>query len=168
MHRVVIEARVLNTTNRSSVSGILGMNHFPTDGFGLNHPVILVCLTRDLRKRHRKKEFLNGFWTNGSCSVNNQRQTQSPPRPTILLLSPHGSKRLGILALENLTLGHGHLVKTRQTTRPLRVWILLNITGTSLHWVSMTRRRLPGFIPLLSHQRILITLFRIVVCPRPV
>ena len=44
---------------------------------------------------------------------------------------------------------------------PVRVWILLNMTGTSLHWVSMTRRRLPGFIPLLSHQHITIHSWRL-------
>ena len=144
MHRFASVAKALNTRNPIAVFGVLGINHFPTIGFGLNHPIILVCLTRNPRRRKRKKVFLNGFWTNGSCLIINQRQTQSPPRPTILLLSPQGFKRLGTLELENSILGLGHLVKTQQKTRPSRAWILLNITGTSLHWVSTTRRRLPG------------------------
>ena len=99
--RFVIVARRQNITNPIADYGSLGINPCPTVGFGLNLPIILVCLTGNPRKRKRRKALLNGFWLSGSCLINKLRQTTSLPRPAILLLSPQGSTRLGILALEN-------------------------------------------------------------------
>ena len=72
--RFVIEAKALSITNPIAVFGTLGINHFLKDGFGLNHPIILVCFSRNL-KRRRRKRFRKRYWMSGGCAINAPRQT---------------------------------------------------------------------------------------------